>query len=229
MSRSQKDLYPAQYEEWKQSEKYRLINSLQREANLAKSMCKYKANYICEICGEEGKDGHHIIPQDLGGSNDQSNLVCLCRKCHQQVHKGVYIIDPTTKEITVGKVDNIEPDEKPEYVKEFEKKFNITIYRNTGKYYAFIGGVKTKFTAAEMKEAVGYVSATTQKKQKAKIKKQNVKDRKLLEQYKQMFKEAGNMAMWHEVCKVINAWDTLDTIQKDHIWDCLHRFFGGDD
>lgn len=56
--------------------------------------------------------------------------------------------------------------------------------------------------------------------------KQAIKDRKLLEQYKLMFKEAGNKRMWHQMCKVINAWDTLADVQKEHIWDVLHRFFG---
>lgn len=55
--------------------------------------------------------------------------------------------------------------------------------------------------------------------------KQNIKDRKLLEQYKKMFKEAGNKGMWHQMCKVIKSWDTLDSIQKEHVFDVLHRFF----
>ena len=225
MSRSMKNLYPEQYEAWKQSENYKIIGRLQNEANKLKTACKEEANYICEICGAEALDAHHIIPLEEGGTNEKDNLICLCRTCHQRVHKGVYIVDPKTKKITVGKVDNIEPDKKPEYVKEFERKLNITIYRNTGKYYAFINGVKTQFTAAEMKEAVGYVPTATQKKLKAKVKQQNVKDRKLLAQYKQMFKEAGNSAMWHQMCKVINAWDDLEEVQKNHIFEVLHRFF----
>lgn len=56
-------------------------------------------------------------------------------------------------------------------------------------------------------------------------KKQSVKDRKLLEQYKIMFKEAGNKGMWRQMIKVINAWDTLEQVQKDHVFDTLHRFF----
>lgn len=55
--------------------------------------------------------------------------------------------------------------------------------------------------------------------------KQNVKDRKLLEQYKQMFRENGNKRMWHQMCKVIKSWDTLDSIQKEHVFEVLHRFF----
>lgn len=56
-------------------------------------------------------------------------------------------------------------------------------------------------------------------------KKQSVKDRKILEQYKLMFKEAGNKGMWHQMCKVIKAWDALEQFQKDHVFDTLHNFF----
>lgn len=56
-------------------------------------------------------------------------------------------------------------------------------------------------------------------------KKQSLKDRQILEQYKLMFKEAGNKGMWHQMCKVIKSWDTFEQIQKDHVFDTLHRFF----
>ena len=42
-----------------------------------------------------------------------------------------------------------------------------------------------------------------------------------------MFKEAGNTGMWHQVCKVIKAWDDLNDLQKAHVFNTLHRFFGG--
>lgn len=55
-------------------------------------------------------------------------------------------------------------------------------------------------------------------------KRQSIKDRKILEQYKLAFKEVGNKKMWHEVTKVIKAWDSLEEFQKTHIWDVLNRF-----
>ena len=58
-----------------------------------------------------------------------------------------------------------------------------------------------------------------------KAKKQSVKDRKLLEQYKLMFKEAGNKEMWKAMIRVIRAWDSLEQVQKDHVFDTIHRFF----
>lgn len=61
-----------------------------------------------------------------------------------------------------------------------------------------------------------------------KLWKQNVKDRKLLAEYKDMFKEAGNTAMWRQMCRVIKAWDTLNSIQKEHVFETLHKFFGSD-
>ena len=48
----------------------------------------YKANKpYCEVCGEPMKDVHHIIPVKDGGTNDEDNLICLCRSCHQKAHK----------------------------------------------------------------------------------------------------------------------------------------------
>ena len=54
---------------------------------------------------------------------------------------------------------------------------------------------------------------------------QSVKERKILEQYKIMFREAGNKNMWRQMIRVINQWDTLEQIQKDHVFDTLHKFF----
>lgn len=66
---------------------------------------------------------------------------------------------------------------------------------------------------------------TAEEAARIEAKKQSVKDRKLLEQYKIMFREAGNKGMWRQMIKVINAWDTLEQIQKDHVFDTLHEFF----
>jgi hypothetical protein len=228
MSRSQKVLYPEKYAEFKKSEKYAIRKDQQIEANAAKTLCKETAGYICAICGGDAIDAHHVIPQELGGSNDQHNLICLCRKCHQQVHAGVYIIDPETKAISIGKVDIINDEKKPDYIKEFEKKIGAELYRKTGRYYAFINGVKTKFTAAEIKAEINYVPITTQKKLESAKKKQNVKERKLLAEYKQMLKECGAKRMWHDICRIINVWDTLDDMQKNHVFDVLNRFFSKD-
>jgi len=45
----------------------------------------------CEECYREGKirlmdEVHHIIPVSRGGTNDDSNLMSLCRSCHNKIH-----------------------------------------------------------------------------------------------------------------------------------------------
>jgi len=49
--------------------------------------------YQCQNCGRRGGAAgnaelhcHHIVPKSKGGSHDASNLVTLCRNCHNQVH-----------------------------------------------------------------------------------------------------------------------------------------------
>lgn len=46
----------------------------------------------CENCGKSGRadgsgfDLHHIIARSHGGSDDVSNICCLCRRCHSAAH-----------------------------------------------------------------------------------------------------------------------------------------------
>ncbi len=61
-------------------------------------MQKYVKNYLdyfdktdgdfifCEVCGNVGIDIHHIQYRSQGGSDEVSNLVCLCRRCHDWAH-----------------------------------------------------------------------------------------------------------------------------------------------
>ena len=50
----------------------------------------------CEICGlTQGLEQHHVTPRGMGGSkdpavNDESNLMTLCRKCHRNLHDGIW-------------------------------------------------------------------------------------------------------------------------------------------
>lgn len=56
----------------------------------AKKKCKELANNMCEICcAKDTKlDVHHVIPVEEGGTDDQDNLICLCRHCHKVIHTG---------------------------------------------------------------------------------------------------------------------------------------------
>lgn len=43
---------------------------------------------VCSMCGKIGAiEIHHKIPLAIGGTNDNSNLLCLCEECHKQAHK----------------------------------------------------------------------------------------------------------------------------------------------
>lgn len=49
------------------------------------------AHPFCERCFAQGRmtpldEVHHIVPVREGGTNEESNLMSLCRSCHNQIH-----------------------------------------------------------------------------------------------------------------------------------------------
>lgn len=46
---------------------------------------------FCEMCFDKGiivpvEEIHHKIPLAEGGTNDESNLISLCKACHAKIH-----------------------------------------------------------------------------------------------------------------------------------------------
>lgn len=46
---------------------------------------------LCERCKAEGRltpvdEVHHILPISKGGTHDKSNLMALCKSCHNKIH-----------------------------------------------------------------------------------------------------------------------------------------------
>jgi hypothetical protein len=41
----------------------------------------------CEICGMPNADRHHIKTRASGGSNEDFNIIHLCRKHHSECHQ----------------------------------------------------------------------------------------------------------------------------------------------
>ena len=46
---------------------------------------------LCERCLEDGRltpvdEVHHILPVSKGGTHEASNLMSLCRSCHNKIH-----------------------------------------------------------------------------------------------------------------------------------------------
>jgi 5-methylcytosine-specific restriction endonuclease McrA len=63
-----------------------------------RSDCLKRDNYTCQKCGAKDSDSlkfhdynpievHHIIPVQYGGSNDKSNGITLCFRCHVKTHR----------------------------------------------------------------------------------------------------------------------------------------------
>lgn len=116
----------------------------------------------------------------------------------------------------------------------------LALYEEAKKNHDEYGAHKQRTNVAQVRARLRYYDAhreeaetlmakkkeyTEEEAARLSAKKQSVKDRKLLEQYKLMFKEAGNKGMWKEMIKVIKAWDSLTDIQKNHVWEVLHKFF----
>ena len=45
---------------------------------------------LCEKCKEQGRltpaeEVHHILPLSCGGTNDEENLMSLCKSCHSEI------------------------------------------------------------------------------------------------------------------------------------------------
>lgn len=47
----------------------------------------------CRACGQKhGLEVHHVVMRSLGGKDEASNLVALCRDCHASVHGHVLML-----------------------------------------------------------------------------------------------------------------------------------------
>ena len=53
---------------------------------------RYVAKHpLCERCKAEGRltpveEVHHVLPVSKGGTHERSNLMALCRSCHNKIH-----------------------------------------------------------------------------------------------------------------------------------------------
>lgn len=52
------------------------------------------AHPLCECCLKQGRmapvdEVHHIIPVSQGGTNEESNLMSLCKSCHNKIHLAI--------------------------------------------------------------------------------------------------------------------------------------------
>ena len=54
----------------------------------------HRDKYTCQICGKKHTrlEVHHIIYRSQGGTNDEDNLITLCKDCHDALHDGQIVL-----------------------------------------------------------------------------------------------------------------------------------------
>lgn len=72
-------LTPDQLEQLRKAEMDCVLYGNEWQRTRAKTL---KEQPYCAHCGDTSKDVHHIIAKRLGGTDDDSNLVALCHRCH---------------------------------------------------------------------------------------------------------------------------------------------------
>lgn len=68
-----------------QREGYSTINTDWWTINAA---VRKRDNNQCVFCGDPAKDVHHTIALSRGGTTTMSNLVSVCKDCHDKRHPG---------------------------------------------------------------------------------------------------------------------------------------------
>ena len=59
----------------------------------------FRDNYECQHCKSKNDlHTHHILPRSKGGSNTLKNLITLCKKCHDDLHNGMWILNKKPKQ-----------------------------------------------------------------------------------------------------------------------------------
>lgn len=63
----------------------------------------HRDNYTCQCCGKKNcqLQTHHIIFRSHGGSDDESNMITLCKECHKGVHDGTVVLNKKPKNLNL--------------------------------------------------------------------------------------------------------------------------------
>lgn len=59
----------------------------------------HRDNYTCQCCGKKNcrLEVHHIKFRSNGGTDDEENLITLCKECHDGVHAGTVVLSKKPK------------------------------------------------------------------------------------------------------------------------------------
>ena len=63
----------------------------------------HRDNYTCQCCGKRDcrLEVHHIVFRSNGGTDDERNLITLCKDCHKAVHKGTIALTKKTRKLNL--------------------------------------------------------------------------------------------------------------------------------
>ena len=64
-----------------------------------RSAILHRDNYTCQCCGKKNcrLEVHHIKFRSNGGTDDEKNLITLCKECHDGVHDGTVVLNKKPK------------------------------------------------------------------------------------------------------------------------------------
>lgn len=64
-----------------------------------RSAILHRDNYTCQCCGKKNcrLEVHHINFRSNGGTDDEENLITLCKECHKGVHAGTVALNKKPK------------------------------------------------------------------------------------------------------------------------------------
>ena len=64
-----------------------------------RSAILHRDNYTCQCCGKKNcrLEVHHIKFRSDGGTDDEENLITLCKECHDGVHAGTVVLSKKPK------------------------------------------------------------------------------------------------------------------------------------
>ena len=103
---------------------------MENTRNEFESNIPYYKKQINQQCGNclstENIHLHHIVPLALGGTNNLSNIIGLCEKCHGKIHGKNYNKDLQKKGIAIARAQGKFKGRKAiEYPKQWEKYYKM--------------------------------------------------------------------------------------------------------
>ena len=61
----------------------------------------HRDNYTCQCCSKKHVrfEVHHIIFRSQGGTDDERNLITVCKECHDAIHSGELVLNKKPKQL----------------------------------------------------------------------------------------------------------------------------------